>query len=54
MYKSKTGHYKPAILKFYPSDGKNPDHSNHWWYCIRKLMLRYKFRSIEELWEQHN
>ena len=21
--------YKPTILKFFPSDGKNPDHKNH-------------------------
>ena len=24
--------YKPTILKFYPSGGKEPDHKNHGYY----------------------
>ena len=49
----KKGKYKPTILKFFPSNGKEPDHKNHGQYCIYKLMTKYKFRYLEELWEQH-
>ena len=41
LIKSKSGNYKPSILQFFPSDGKDQNHKNHYFYCIKKLMSRY-------------
>ena len=50
LIKSKSGNYKPSILQFFPSDGKDQNHKNHYFYCIKKLMTRYPFKSVAELW----